>query len=535
MTTYEWAKHYIELGWSVIPVNPNKIPAIKQVIPFRTRRASDEELHNWFDSEKYGIGIITGKLSGILVIDDDSMKKAGVSASLLSSMKSTVMSRTPTGGTHYFLQHEEGYGNQVNIAGCHIDIRTEGGYVAVPPSKRMIDGKEARYEWISEPTPESILAMPKLSATKQVEQAFRKIESKPLDIQTLLNLKEGERNSGLLKLACSLISKNTKEWVWDFVQNAGRQYNPPLPEKEILTIYTQAVKYHDADILKGKQQNLSITGDVREPVSPRKIKDVVTERKKERALEDTAPSTGWYELDNLIGGIIPGSLYCLTGETNAGKTTVAANIAVNVAKQKKKVLYIALETGNKIVEVLASARLGKPYSDLTEDDMQDESGYIELFVDRDIVSVSDLKTTLEKLSTRYDLIIIDHIGYFVSDRQNYLQEQANILKELRFITKQNKTAVILIAHLRKRSASTRKESIPSSDDIAGTAAFKQDSTDVLIVIRQKDEQDPYKLRVTNHGFLYVTKTKAKSVGAVQLLFHDMDYMAKSAKVEEMVK
>lgn len=518
-TIYEWAKKYLSLGWSVFPVNADKTPAVKEVIPFRTRYATDDELHQWFDVGDKGIAVITGKQSGIIVIDDDSAKKSGIATDLLTHMKSSVMSKTPTGGKHFFLKYEEGFGNRVNIGGKNIDLRSEGGYVIIPPTERQVNGQLQKYEWISSPTEESLKSMPSLSSTPEVVGSIKNTFSTTLNINDYLFLGEGQRNDGLFRLARSLLNRIPKTNVYDMIKNIANNYKPPLPISDVETIFKQAVRYFEQDKkIRCKQ--------------PKKNDEVVVARLRERELEKVAPSTGYPSLDKLIVGFIPGNLYCLTGETNAGKTIFASNLAVAVAKQNKKVLYIALETGNRIVEVFSSIRNNKPYIQLTGEDLKDANGNIDLFVDRDIESINDLEKTLTELEEHYDLVIIDHIGYFVTDRQNYLQEQANILKRLRTLTKEKNMAILIVAHLRKRPTDRKKEVAPTSDDIAGSASFKQDSTDVLIIIRQKDEFDPHHIKVTDSGWLYVTKTKGNSCGAVDLKFFDTDATQKSALIVE---
>jgi len=507
---YDWAKGYLKIGWSVFPVNNDKTPATPEVIPYRSKYAADEELHQWFDAGNKGIAVITGKLSKITVIDDDSARKSGLAPDLLKNIKSSVMSKTGTGGKHYFLKYEEGFGNKVNIAGKNIDLRSEGGYVIIPPTTRNVEGKVLTYEWLSPPTFGNLSKMPSLSCTPEIVGAIKKISTTTLNINDYLFVGEGQRNDGLFRLTRSLLNRIPKENVYDMVKNIARNYHPPLPDSDVETIFKQAVRYYE------EQKKLRSK-------SPRKIKEIVVERMKEREFEKIAPSTGYAGLDKLIVGFIPCNLYCLTGDTNSGKTVLCCNFAVNVARQKKKVLYIALETGNKIVEVLASVRLKKAYRELTEEDLEDKDSYIDLFVDRDIESIEDLEKTLNSLEEHYDLIIIDHIGYFVSDKANFLQEQANILKRLRYLTKERKTAILIVAHLRKRAKEQKKDYVPTSDDIAGSASFKQDSTDVMIVLREKDEFDPHHLKVTEKGWLYITKTKGNSVGGIELTFNDVTF------------
>src|ERR1035437_3231707 len=60
---------YLKRGWSVIPCGKDKVPSIPWK-EFQTRYATEEEVRSWF--EKYPeaqVGIVTGKISGITVVD----------------------------------------------------------------------------------------------------------------------------------------------------------------------------------------------------------------------------------------------------------------------------------------------------------------------------------------------------------------------------------------------------------------------------------------------------------------------------------
>src|SRR3990167_8382623 len=73
MTTKEAAKKYIKRGWSVIPVF-GKIPA-ENWKEYQGRIVNENTIDLWWD--KYpnaNVGIVTGKISGITVIDVDSEK-----------------------------------------------------------------------------------------------------------------------------------------------------------------------------------------------------------------------------------------------------------------------------------------------------------------------------------------------------------------------------------------------------------------------------------------------------------------------------
>src|SRR5215467_2731793 len=59
-------------GWSIVPLQPrSKVPAIKWE-PYQRRLATIDEIETWFTEPGYNVGIVTGKLSGIFVVDVDS-------------------------------------------------------------------------------------------------------------------------------------------------------------------------------------------------------------------------------------------------------------------------------------------------------------------------------------------------------------------------------------------------------------------------------------------------------------------------------
>ena len=58
-----------ELGWAVLPVSHNKIPAIKD---WPNEASTDEEkIRSWWKENPYNIGVLTGKRSGIIAMDID--------------------------------------------------------------------------------------------------------------------------------------------------------------------------------------------------------------------------------------------------------------------------------------------------------------------------------------------------------------------------------------------------------------------------------------------------------------------------------
>jgi len=73
------ARKYAEIGYSVIPVKPDKRPYLSAWKPYQTEKADADQIKKWWSHwPKANIGIITGKISGLTVVDTDS--QAGMDA-----------------------------------------------------------------------------------------------------------------------------------------------------------------------------------------------------------------------------------------------------------------------------------------------------------------------------------------------------------------------------------------------------------------------------------------------------------------------
>lgn len=230
----------------------------------------------------------------------------------------------------------------------------------------------------------------------------------------------------------------------------------------------------------------------------------------------TAPQTGFRDLDRLIKGFIPGHVYTMTGETNVGKTQMACNFAYRVAKQGKRVLYFALEPGDTVIDYLASIWHQKRFDELKPEDFEPPVN-IDVF-DKDSVPTLDSMVSIVEELDSYDLIVIDHFGYFTTaDGENRVQQESNAIKTMAQLAKHKQTAILLIAHPRKPGNDSKKRKM-NMNDISGSAAFKQDSTEVLLLIRIKDPADEFDLNYLDEGFILVAKTKSGRTGKVPIRF-----------------
>jgi putative DNA primase/helicase len=163
------ALSYVRRGWSLVPLRgKTKIPAPKawQNLP----RTTKEEAIQYARSGN-NIGIRTGAISGIIVVDVDK-KHNGIENAKALKFPRTPMVRTGSGGYHLYYKYPEGgLGNSTGTLPPGIDIRGDGGQVVAPPGIHPDTGKEYKTEIhpddcpIAE-LPKDILAMVRTTAPK---------------------------------------------------------------------------------------------------------------------------------------------------------------------------------------------------------------------------------------------------------------------------------------------------------------------------------------------------------------------------------
>ena len=122
---YRLACHLYDLGLQVLPLWGNKRPAIKWK-RLQTERCTERDLADWFLRKNWRPGIVTGKLSGIVVVDCDSQE---VAKDYATPDASPVQQATKKG--RHFVYAWPGWEarNKQRLGGLPLDVRGQGGYV----------------------------------------------------------------------------------------------------------------------------------------------------------------------------------------------------------------------------------------------------------------------------------------------------------------------------------------------------------------------------------------------------------------------
>ena len=230
------AAEYRRLGWSPIPIKErSKEPNLLELRPYLSRKATKEELDAWAWS---GVGIVTGPVSGILVLDVDGPE--GEEQLRKHGHPPTPIVRTASGGLHLYFKHPAHEVKTGIRVAPGLDVKASGGYVVAPPS---IGPNGKPYEWIVSPEVAELADPPEWLLAVLRSRRF-KAPAGPVGER----VPEGGRNKTLASLAGSMRRRGAGEAAILAalqVTNAERCI-PPLEAEEVAKIAASVSRYEPA-------------------------------------------------------------------------------------------------------------------------------------------------------------------------------------------------------------------------------------------------------------------------------------------------
>lgn len=265
MDLVEHAIAYAKLGWSVLPMQPDKkVPYIKWK-PYQSKIATEDEIRQWFKQfPKARIGIVTGAISNLVVLDFDSMEAIEAWRSQ-HDLPETIFQNTGKGQHYLYSMNGQNIRNQAGVIE-NVDVRGEGGLIVVAPSLHK-SGKQ--YQWgkidpiedglndLAEITPEMVAV---LRNTKEAA-ADQTGGNEPDWVTTAMaGVEKGKRNATMTRLAGYWMrdQQGDKNKVLAILLAVNKNNRPPLPEQEIKKIVDWAESRQGIDEL-GSELGLGIS------------------------------------------------------------------------------------------------------------------------------------------------------------------------------------------------------------------------------------------------------------------------------------
>ena len=218
-----------------------------------------------------------------------------------------------------------------------------------------------------------------------------------------------------------------------------------------------------------------------------------------------------------------------------GKSTLAQNIAYNVAmREKKTVLFFSLEMSNaQVIDRMISEASGVDSwnirtGNLTQEDfsrISDAMGEMSeapiKFVDKPGMTVLEMKVMAQREAHKGELglIIVDYLQLMSGSKSygdNRVQEISEISRGLKLIARELDVPVIALSQL-SRSVEQRPDKRPMLSDLRESGSIEQDADIVMFVYREDYyNPDTDRKHITD---LIIGKHRNGPVGTVELYFH----------------
>jgi len=250
-------------------------------------------------------------------------------------------------------------------------------------------------------------------------------------------------------------------------------------------------------------------------------------------------STGYYDLDDYLGGLQKSDLVLLAARPSVGKTSLVLDIARNVAKKENiPVGLFSLEMSKEqiIDRILAAEagisvwklRTGKLSSTGDGNDFEKIAGALDrlakmpIFID-DTASptILQIRAMARRLQSQrgLGLLIVDYLQLIKPSRNidSEVQQVTEISRNLKGLAKELNIPILAVSQM-SRSSETRTNPRPKLSDLRSSGSLEQDADVVMFIYREdKVRQDSEKKNIAE---IIIEKHRNGPTGSIELYFDE---------------
>lgn len=301
-----------------------------------------------------------------------------------------------------------------------------------------------------------------------------------------------------------------------WIGQAGNKHNWKLWQDELHHALFRRTAFTSAHQLKAAAEDPNadikdVAQNVDEALAGLRIEQTANQKTQRESVQDICTmisavlsgnrdviglSTGFRDLDSIIGGLKKKNLVIIAGRPSAGKTAFACNIALNLAKSKVKVGIFSLEMGTDELNLRMAGTLGE----VNVKKILDRKGTVDeqkKLVDS-LKSLASLPVIINDKSgipinyirsvargwVRNDVkaIFVDYLqlvhGSGSGRRDNMEQEVAKVSGGLKNMAKELDIPVIALCQM-NRSFDKEPDRRPRLSDLRNSGAIEQDADSVI--------------------------------------------------------
>ncbi len=241
-------------------------------------------------------------------------------------------------------------------------------------------------------------------------------------------------------------------------------------------------------------------------------------------------SSGFKDLDKLLGGFQKSDLIILAARPSVGKSSLSLDFLRTAGVfEKKRVLYFSLEMGNtQIIDRLVGMQANIPFWEIRTGNLNDEKfmkiadamgelSEAEIYIDdRPGQSINDIRTKARRMALEHgvDIIFVDYLQLLHADNSDgRTQEVSQISQGLKNIARELEVPVVALSQL-SRAIESRTNRRPQLSDLRESGSIEQDADIVMFI----DREETYNPDTERKGLadLYIAKHRNGPTGIIEL-------------------
>lgn len=242
-------------------------------------------------------------------------------------------------------------------------------------------------------------------------------------------------------------------------------------------------------------------------------------------------STGFQRLDSYTAGFNPSEIYIIAARPSMGKSAFALNLALNMARNSKRVYWQALEeskeailkrltanlTGIDLARIIRANFEGDEWNEILN--IHSDIEKLPLIIDEDSgLSSAKICERIMRQHNRapLDCVIIDHLQEIIESKgQNRHLEISHALSNFRALSKDLKIPVIILSQI-NRNVESRKSQLPVLSDLKESGDIEAKADCVMLLYRDKYYN---KENVNDFLDVRIAKNRNGECGGVQFEFN----------------
>ena len=254
----------------------------------------------------------------------------------------------------------------------------------------------------------------------------------------------------------------------------------------------------------------------------------------QRGSDISGISTGLRDLDRFISGLNKSDLMILAARPGMGKTSLALNIALNVAKKypKRTVAFFSLEMSKQqlVTRLIATesfvdnkklttgklsvdewGKIGLASSALSQTDLRVD--------DNPSITVAEMNAKCRRIDD-LALVVIDYLQLMTGSGskssyggENRQQVVSDISRSLKIMAKELNVPVLCLSQL-SRTNESRQDKRPMISDLRESGAIEQDADEVMFIYR--DDYYNKETEKQNVAECIIAKNRHGETGTVEL-------------------